>query len=362
MSIIPQRPPDTPLMQFFSTGKYSKPVPNANFKPSAAEPGNAARMNQRNLQPHDEINVKAVTQTRFSKRHYRPDKYLKPEEGVMKIDSHAADNNLTRNKVNNMKKDIETNRKIQQNNFGAPSNEFNVAKCMDKTNFEKQRNKQLNSKRSTHGQMRPSRGKEIAEVMLRRVGDENDYYNNKKHTFMTGSTQGNYQKTTPEYFRILDKPQNKVDPCSSKGFDGTMTIISKNQGWITVTPKNKNRKKPVEKFGVSGDAAKTSKLTPNWMQCQYPKNTTDNMRSVVPNTMNLKKEQNRTYLVDKEQPKKSIWSIGAVRHNVHTNEDAQTFNNQAQSNNIVRMMEWKENSSKQGFDKKVAGKIGSYHG
>jgi len=86
------------------------------------------------------------------------------------------------------------------------------------------------------------------------------------------------------------------------------------------------------------------------------------MKSVVPSTTNLRAEQKRTYLFDKEQPKKSIWSIGDVRHNVHTSEDAQLFNNQAQSNNVVRMMEWKENSSKQGFDKKITGKIGSYHG
>ena len=153
-----------------------------------------------------------------------------------------------------------------------------------------------------------------------------------------------------------------MDPCSSKGFDGTMTIISRNQGWITVTPKHKNRKKPVEKYGVSGDAAKTSKLTPNWMQCQFPKNKSDFMQSVVPSTTNLRAEQKRTFLVDKTQPEKSIWSIGAVRHNVHTSEQAQEFNSQANSNNITRMMEWKENSSTQRFDKPVTGKIGSYHG
>lgn len=210
--------------------------------------------------------------------------------------------------------------------------------------------------------MRPSRGKEIAEVMLRQVTDENSYYKNKKHTFMTGQNQGHYHKTTPEYLRILDRPQNQVDPTNTKGFDGTMTIVSRNQGWITVTPKHKNRKKPVEKFGVSGDAAKTSALTPNWMQCQYPKNATDIMKSTVPSTTNLRAEQNRTYLIEKQQPAKSIWSLGDFRHNVHSSEQAQEFNNQAQSNNVVRLMEWKENSSKQGFDKKVCGKIGSYHG
>jgi hypothetical protein len=225
------------------------------------------------------------------------------------------------------------------------------------------RNKKIDSKRSNHSTtMRPSVGREIAEVNLRQVGDENKYYGNKKHTFMTGQNQGPYHKTTPDYFRILEKPQNQVDPTNAKGFDGTMTVVSRIQGWITVTPRTKNRKKPVEKFGVSGDAAKTSALTPNWMQCHYPKNTTDMMKSTVPSTTNLRAEQNRTYLIEKQQPPKSIWSFGDIRHNVHSEAQAKEFNVQAQSNNVVRLMEWKENSTRQGFDKKVAGKIGSYHG
>lgn len=50
-----------------------------------------------------------------------------------------------------------------------------------------------------------------------------------------------------------------------------MTILSRNAGWITVTPERKDRKKPIEKFGMGGDASKTSKLTPAWMQTQFGK-------------------------------------------------------------------------------------------
>ena len=55
----------------------------------------------------------------------------------------------------------------------------------------------------------------------------------------------------------------------------TLFIVSRNQGWITVD-KNMNRKKPVEKYNLSGDKTKTSYLTPSWMQTGFPKNTTDN--------------------------------------------------------------------------------------
>ena len=103
MSIIPQRPPDTPLLQYYSTGLYPKEISYNNFKPSAAEPGDAARINQRNRQPHDEIDIKPTTQTLFSKRFYKPDKYIKPEMGSMKVDQNVSNNNLHLNKIHNIR-------------------------------------------------------------------------------------------------------------------------------------------------------------------------------------------------------------------------------------------------------------------
>lgn len=262
------------------------------------------------------------TSNKFSSRFYRPDKYLKPESGNMKIQQDVSNNNLHLNKVKNRVKDVETNRVIQQTQYDKPTASYQVAKKVDASNFETLRNQQLDSKRS-NGSMRPSRGKEIAAVMMKQTAGE------------------------PNYFTSLDHQKNRADPTKAAGFDGTMTIISRNQGWITVTPKHKDRKKPVEKYGVSGDAAKTSKLTPNWMQCQYPKNKSDAMKSHIPKTTNLRAEQKRTYLVERNPP---------------TQPPVEVHNIQAVSNNVTRMMAWNENPSKQRFDKPVAGKIGSYHG
>ena len=136
---------------------------------------------------------------------------------------------------------------------------------VDKSNFENLRNRQIDSKRSTTTTIRPSRGKEIVESMLRQATDENMYYRNKKHTYLTGGNQI-YSKTIPDYMRIMEKPANKVEPSAFQGFDGTITVVSKAQGWITITPRGRNRKKPVEKYGFGGDATVSSKLTPNWMQ------------------------------------------------------------------------------------------------
>lgn len=52
--------------------------------------------------------------------------------------------------------------------------------------------------------------------------------------------------------------------------DGMVSVVSKNQGWITVTPNNLNRKFPVEKLSsMAGDSTKTSILTPSWMKIDY---------------------------------------------------------------------------------------------
>jgi hypothetical protein len=59
-----------------------------------------------------------------------------------------------------------------------------------------------------------------------------------------------------------------------------------------------NRKKPLEKGGIGGDATKTSILTPTWMQIGYPKNNHDPMKGMV-EKFGLRAEKNRTFLFDK---------------------------------------------------------------
>ena len=79
-----------------------------------------------------------------------------------------------------------------------------------------------------------------------------------------------------------------------------VSIVSKNQGWITVSPKNINRKYPIEKqASLAGDSTKTSILTPSWMKIDYsqapPK---DPLRATV-QLNGLRAENNRTILTDK---------------------------------------------------------------
>lgn len=62
-----------------------------------------------------------------------------------------------------------------------------------------------------------------------------------------------------------------------------VSIVSKIQGWITVTPRSMNRKNPVERSAsLAGDTTKTSILTPSWMKINYDKAPeSDTMKATI---------------------------------------------------------------------------------
>jgi hypothetical protein len=68
---------------------------------------------------------------------------------------------------------------------------------------------------------------------------------------------------------ITSEKQKKWDEEFIKKGD-TLSVFSRYQKWITVTPKNKNRHKPLEKIKNSKKDA-TSKIMPSWMQINIDK-------------------------------------------------------------------------------------------
>lgn len=52
---------------------------------------------------------------------------------------------------------------------------------------------------------------------------------------------------------MLDKPASHVPPEKAANFNGTLTYFSRAQGWITVTPRHKDRNKPLEKIKIVTD-------------------------------------------------------------------------------------------------------------
>ena len=75
---------------------------------------------------------------------------------------------------------------------------------------------------------------------------------------------------------------------------------------------------------MGGDVTKTSILTPSWMKLDYQNAPTrDPMKSTVQKGAALRQENNRTFLADREQPQKNVFSIGGFRHNVTTKEQTE---------------------------------------
>ena len=144
-----------------------------------------------------------------------------------------------------------------------------------------------------------------------------------------------------------------------------MQIISKNQGWITVGTETQDRKHPVEKQRL-GDFKKVNVLSPEWMQVTHTKPGTDPLEAATVKH-GVRQEVNRTFLVEKNQPKKSVFEIGSHRHNLPTRELTDEWQKKAVDQgkltlNPHRMIHWDEpEPQKQKYDKHVSPKIGSLH-
>jgi len=107
-----------------------------------------------------------------------------------------------------------------------------------------------------------------------------------------------------------------------------------------------DRKHPLEKERLT-DFSSTNKLSPEWMQVTHKKKGTDPLKQ-IPTYLGVRQEHNRSILVEKVQPKRSIFNSGSIRHNVHSVELTNKFMDAAfASGNVVdhpvRMIEWNEN-------------------
>ena len=75
----------------------------------------------------------------------------------------------------------------------------------------------------------------------------------------------------PEWFHVItDEKQNKWNDQLAKN-EETISVFSRFNKWITVTPKNKNRRNAMEKIKTT-KMDETSKIMPNWMQIKFDKN------------------------------------------------------------------------------------------
>ena len=140
----------------------------------------------------------------------------------------------------------------------------------------------------------------------------------------------------------------------------TVTVISKINGWLTVDPQTMSRKECYENRKRT-DIQKPSLMAPQWMQVESKRDEErlKMFKVVSTNGGNMRIERNRVILTDKEDLPKSIFNAGSIRHNFIQKPDAVYHTARNITSNPVRLIEWKEDTTKQGYDKKViTSKIG----
>ena len=69
-------------------------------------------------------------------------------------------------------------------------------------------------------------------------------------------------------------------------------------------------------------------LSPVWMQVTHKSPGPDPLQAWSVK-QGIRKETNRTFLMEKMQPSKSLFEFGAIRHNVHSSELAEEWQTKA---------------------------------
>lgn len=118
--------------------------------------------------------------------------------------------------------------------------------------------------------------------------------------------------------------------------EDTITLLSRYRNWLTVTPKNRDRRKALERSKITKMEI-TSKLMPKWMEIKSKADkSSDKFKSVEYNKALKQKSQKMMALVDKDlnqqkinkieyNPNRSVFNIHDFRHNVFTKNEAKYY-------------------------------------
>jgi len=83
-------------------------------------------------------------------------------------------------------------------------------------------------------------------------------------------TRTKVSKDAPDWFQVVTEEKNKKFADIIANNEETLNILSRYQRWITITPKSKNRRYPLEKMKIE-KFDETSRIMPNWMQIKAKK-------------------------------------------------------------------------------------------
>jgi hypothetical protein len=158
-----------------------------------------------------------------------------------------------------------------QNNLQSPDLFINKNQN-DDLNFNRNKNnlEEINKNLKTHS-------KENTKILK-----ENNFYFDTNNNVIVRYPKNFFKKTpekqsrtkvsvaAPEWMRVVTEEKNKKYNEILCNNEETLSIFSRYNQWITVTPKTKNRRKPLEKLKIE-KMDETSKIMPNWMQIKVKK-------------------------------------------------------------------------------------------
>jgi hypothetical protein len=152
-------------------------------------------------------------------------------------------------------------------------------------------------------------------------------------------TRTKISKEAPEWFKVVtDEKAEYYDNLIAKTED-TLNVFSRYQKWITVTPRSKNRKYPLEKQKKS-NMEETSKTMPKWMQIKHGSRNIQMDPMKTAEYQSYKTGKKYMVLVDKNEnlnhpqttrnlnnikENKSVFSLGDFRHNLPYIQDANQY-------------------------------------
>ena len=144
-------------------------------------------------------------------------------------------------------------------------------------------------------------------------------------------------KEAPKWFNIIPQWKSELFNDELIKKQDTITVFSKNQNWLTVTPKKKDRRNALEKKKIL-DMDATSKLMPRWMEIKGGQKSPDIFKSVEYNNPVKQNPKKMMAFVDKDLNLKKI-------NKVEYNSARSVFNYQDFRNNVVTSNEAKEYGS-----------------
>ena len=139
----------------------------------------------------------------------------------------------------------------------------------------------------------------------------------------------------PEWFNVFPSWKVKQYNDYIAKNETTLNVLSKQQNWITVNSKTKDRRHPLEKI-IQTEKETTSKIMPEWMESKYKDNKKEDDFKLIDYYPTKQKAKQLLIYVDKElnpskvkppdyNPMKSVFSYCDFRNNVLTKQQHEYF-------------------------------------